>query len=79
MKPSNSCKRVLLAGKDGCRVLFCEDCNVAEVEVGALSLRLEVHAFNTLTEMLQEAARILASFAAVKSQQNMQGLAGNVH
>ena len=78
MKPSNNCKRVLLAGKDGCRVLFCEDCNVAEVEVGALSLRLEVHAFNTLTEMLQEAARILASFAAVKSQQN-QGLAGNVH
>ncbi|HEY8119353.1 MAG TPA: hypothetical protein VIE91_08955 [Methylophilaceae bacterium] len=78
MKPSNNCKRVILAGKDGCRVMFCEDCNVAEVEVGALSLRLEVQAFTTLSEMLQEAAAT-ASFTALKRQQNLRGMLGNVH
>lgn len=79
MKSSNNCKRVVLAGSDGCRVLFCEECNVAEVEVGALSLRLEAHAFHTLGELLQEATAKLAVFNAAKSRNAFRTRTENVH
>jgi hypothetical protein len=62
MESSNSCHRIVLAGNSGCRVLYCEECNVAEVEVGALSLRLEMTAFNSLGEMLQEAMNKLTQY-----------------
>ncbi|MEZ0232973.1 MAG: hypothetical protein ACAH12_09040 [Methylophilaceae bacterium] len=79
MKPANACKRVVLAGNDGCRILFCEECNIAEVEVGALSLRLDVQAFNTLSELLQEAASKVAIFNAAKAQNEVISGVRNVH
>lgn len=59
------CKRIVLAGMRGCRVSYCEDCRVAEIEVGALSLRLEVQAFGNLTEVLREANEKLEAFLQV--------------
>ncbi|MCB5191697.1 hypothetical protein LG198_13240 [Methylobacillus arboreus] len=79
MKTANNCRRVVLAGGDGCRVLYCEECNVAEVEVGALSLRLEEHAFNSLAEMIQEAAARLAIYSANKSHSQFTTSIKNVH
>jgi len=69
MKTVNNCKRIVLAGNDGCRVWFCEECQVAEIEVGSLSLRLEAHAFSSLAELLAEAA---SKVAAIKSVKNLQ-------
>jgi len=69
MKTVNNCKRIVLAGNDGCRVWFCEDCKVAEIEVGSLSLRLEAHAFSSLAELLAEAASKIAAIDATKSLQ----------
>lgn len=79
MKTVNNCRRVVLAGNDGCKVLYCEECHVAEVEVGALSLRLEAQAFNSLAELLQEAAARLAVFSAAKSQSQFTTSIKNVH
>lgn len=78
MKPNKICKRVVLAGTYGSKVLFCEACNVVEMEIGALSLRLEAHAFHSLSVLMQEAAAKLALYAAAKSRQPYVG-AGNVH
>ncbi|WP_234406007.1 hypothetical protein [Methylobacillus glycogenes] len=52
---------------------------MAEVEVGALSLRLEAQAFNSLAELLQEAAARLAVFSAAKSQSQFTTSIKNVH
>jgi hypothetical protein len=79
MESSNSCHRVVLAGNAGCRVLYCEECNVAEVEVGALSLRLEMAAFHSLGEMLQEAMSSLAKIDSAKSGRNNYSHIGNMH
>jgi len=79
MKTVNNCRRVVLAGSDGCRVVYCEECHVAEVEVGALSLRLEDHAFNSLAEMIQEAATRLAILSAKKSHSQFTTHIKNVH
>jgi hypothetical protein len=60
------CKRIVLAGQEGCRVSYCEDCRVAEIEVGALSLRLEMNAFSNLSDILREASAKLAVYQAAE-------------
>lgn len=80
MKSTNNCKRVVLAGNNGCRVWFCEECQVAEVEVGALSLRLELAAFCSLSALLAEASSKIAALGAIKStQQEFSSGIGNLH
>ena len=60
MKAQTVCRRIVLAGEAGCRVVYCEDCQVAELEVGAVSLRLEKQAFDRLAAVLQDARDHLA-------------------
>lgn len=79
MKTQAGCKRVVLAGSDGCKVSYCEDCKVTELEIGALSLRLEMQAFNSLGEMMQEAMAKLAIFKAAETQHDYFSRVGNVH
>lgn len=79
MKTQAGCKRVVLAGSDGCKVSYCEDCKVTELEIGALSLRLEMQAFNSLGEMMQEAMARLAIFKAAETQHDYFSRVGNVH
>jgi hypothetical protein len=65
----------VLAGTEGCRVSYCEDCHVAEIEIGAVSMRLEVHAFSNLSQMLQEAQSKLTALDATRSAfQHEEGL-----
>ncbi len=66
---SNECKKVMLAGNDGCRVMYCETHQVAELEIGALSLRLDIEAFNTLNELLIDATQKIDLLQHVKIQQ----------
>lgn len=56
----NDCKKVILAGNDGCRVMYCELHQVAELEIGALSLKLDVEAFSSLNELINEATQKIA-------------------
>lgn len=49
------CNKILLAGNDGCRVAFCQTHQVAELEIGAVSLRLDVDNFATLNNLINEA------------------------
>ncbi len=69
------CKRFILAGAEGCRVTYCEDCRVTEIEIGAVSLRLEMQAFTSLSQMLQEAQSKLTALDAARSTfQHEEGL-----
>ena len=40
MATDNLCHRILLAKNQGCKVIYCEECDVTELEIGAMSLRL---------------------------------------
>lgn len=79
MKSSNICHRIVLAGKEGCRVLYCEDCKVAELEIGAMSLRLEAHAFESLAVMMRQAEQRLALAEATRLEERFNARSGNVH
>lgn len=79
MKSTKACHRIVLAGEEGCRVLYCEDCKVAELEIGAMSLRLEAHAFNTLAGMVKQAEDRLSILKEAKMQNGFNARLGNVH
>ena len=40
MATNQQCEKVELAGTQGFRVVYCQNCEVVELEIGALSLRL---------------------------------------
>jgi hypothetical protein len=66
MKQNEPCKRVLLAGENGCRVLYCEACQISEIEIGALSLRLEEGALHQLHKTIEQALIKLSVLKALQ-------------
>lgn len=66
MRQDDSCKRILLAGADGCRIIYCEGCEVAEMEFGAISVRLELSAMHNLQAVLGQAAQKLSVLKAMR-------------
>jgi len=52
---------------------------VAEIEVGALSLRLEMQAFTNLSEILKEASAKLAAYQAAQSAYERESGVRHVH
>jgi hypothetical protein len=76
---SEPCKRIVLSGAEGCRVTYCEDCKVAEIEVGAVSLRLHVPAFEALSDILSEAAAKLNALHRAQAEMEMDKELHYVH
>jgi len=67
MNKGEHCNKVVLAGNDGCRVVYCETHMVTEVEIGAISLRLDIEAFSTLNDLLNDASKKLTLLHQAKS------------
>ncbi len=66
MRKDETCRRILLAGADGCRIVYCEGCEIAEMELGAISVRLELNALHNLQAVLGQAAMKLSVLKAIK-------------
>lgn len=66
MLNNKPCNRILLAGTVGCRVVYCEECGVAEMEMGAVSVRLELNALHELKAVLGQAFMKLSVLNAIK-------------
>jgi hypothetical protein len=66
MGKEETCKRVVLAGVEGCRIIYCEGCNIAEMELGAISVRLELSAIHNLQAVLAQAAVKLSVLKALR-------------
>lgn len=66
MSQAQDCKRILLSGSQGCNVVYCEDCKVAEITVGAMSVRLEIEALHDLQTVLQQGLLKLSVMKATK-------------
>jgi hypothetical protein len=71
MKHETSCRRILLAGVGGCRVIYCSDCDVTEVELGAMSLRLKAEDLVELQAVLAQACRQLATLKVGECLENL--------
>jgi hypothetical protein len=64
------CIKIPLAGNDGCRISYCETHQIAELEIGALSLRLDIEAFTTLSDLINEANDKITKIQASKQSLN---------
>ena len=66
MRKVESCKRILLANAEGCCIVYCEACEVAELELGAISIRLEANALYKLQATLGQALMKLSVYKSVQ-------------
>lgn len=66
MRKDEACRKILLVGADGCRIVYCEGCGIAELELGAISVRLELNALHNLHAVLSQAAMKLSVLKAIK-------------
>lgn len=57
---NKDCQRIKLAGAEGCNIIYCEDCKVTELVLGAISVRLELNALYNLQSVLALATRKLS-------------------
>jgi hypothetical protein len=62
-----SCLRILLSKNESGQIIFCENCNVAELELGAISLRIDAGTLNTLRELLADASTRLTLYQQEKA------------
>ncbi|WP_200876862.1 DUF6686 family protein [Methylotenera sp. L2L1] len=72
--PSNqaSCLRILLSKNESGQIVFCENCNVAELELGAISLRIDAGTLHTLKALLADADTRLALYQQEKASYAQQ-------
>lgn len=77
MQSINPCSKTVLAGEAGCRVLYCGHCRVVEIEIGALSFRLEPESLMDLAGVLGTAAASLDGRVAAQGDARRE--IGHVH
>ena len=71
MNSTKQHKKVRLSGNDDCCVVFCSECNVLELNLGASTLRISPESLHTLSSILNNAKVRLAQM------QNNSPLNGN--
>lgn len=55
MTPKNSHSRILLAKNESGAIAFCEACDVVELEIGAVSMRIDAQSLKALNDLLKDA------------------------
>lgn len=59
---NDACEKVVLAGTAGCRLIYCQACRVVELEIGAVSMRLNPEVLQRLANVMMKAALKLDHF-----------------
>ncbi|WP_047540296.1 hypothetical protein [Methylotenera versatilis] len=71
------CEKIILANSLGVCLTYCPDCNVVELEIGAISLRLSPDVIQRVANIMMKASLQLDHIEAVnrtmKSNQTEQG------
>lgn len=62
------CKKVMIAIQQNARVMYCEAHNVAELEIGAVSLRLDIESFAMVSDCIADAIARLNVIQEAKRQ-----------
>ncbi len=68
MSDGGGCKRILLSGRSGFRVHFCETHRTVELEIGVMSLRLDEDALALLSNTLHESVNNLQALDATRGR-----------
>lgn len=71
---AESCERMIPVGATGCHVMYCEECGVAGIVIGASRLMLESQVATALNQLPQEARLKLDAGAAEMPYPGEKGL-----
>jgi hypothetical protein len=52
----NSCDKILLADTLGIKLIYCKNCEVVELELGAISIRLSPDSIQRLANVMMKAS-----------------------
>ena len=58
------CEKIELANSCGVRLIYCQDCNVVELEIGAISVRLCPDVIQRIANVMMKASLKLEHIAA---------------
>ena len=74
MKPI-PCEKIILGESLGVKLIFCQDCNVVELEIGAVSVRICPDVIQQVANVMMKASLHLDQVIAINkavTQQTMQ-------
>ncbi len=72
MNRKNTHKRILLSKNQSGQLEYCETCDVVEIEIGPVSVRLHAHDLELFSALVQEAQMHLGYYKSEKSQAEMR-------
>lgn len=73
------CHKELLAGVKGCNICYCHECDIIELTLGAINIRLEVAMLYQLQAMLQQALIKLSVIKATRVSKDFDYDQLNLH
>ena len=80
MSPKNRHARILLAKNEGGAIAYCEGCDVVEIEIGAISLRIDAPSLEALSVLFKDADTRFDYYRLEKaSVEKQQALDANFH
>ncbi len=68
MNAKNTHKRILLSKNQSGQLEYCEACDVVEIEIGPVSVRLHAQDLQLFSVLIQEAEMHLGYYKSEKSQ-----------
>jgi hypothetical protein len=75
---NNPCDKLILAEGLGVQLIYCKNCNVIELEIGAISLRLNPNHVQQIANVMMKASlrldRMVNMNSTPNSLENMQAL-----
>lgn len=67
MTPKNQHSRILLARNASGSIAFCETCDVVELEIGAISMRVDAESLEALRGLFRDADTRLSFYRSEKA------------
>lgn len=64
MQNDQACEKIELANSCGVRLIYCQDCQVVELEIGAISVRLCPDVIQRIANVMMKASLRLEHIAA---------------
>ena len=68
MRTKNQHSRVLLSRNEGGAIAYCEGCDVMELEIGAISLRIDSSSLELLSKLMNEATASMKTYQQEKAR-----------
>ncbi len=80
MSNANKHQLIELAGQDGCRILYCERCDVTELRIAEFRVNIEPNSMKSLESMIGQANEKLDQYKTMQTRDElMQRLMKTIH